>query len=222
MTKRTALLWLLLALASVPAEAQTRFEVSAGPQFGMQDRETPISRGWLVSTSFEVDDQDFVVEGSWHLSGSAHERYFGGADPWDDTGLELRSGRILTLAAGIRSRDQMGVIVPFYQVLLGGFQSKWRTDFEYPASIDVEAGNAEPCGGFADGVFVHPCLEQNYPAYREERHHAFMMQPGIGLDVRIRREVAVRVAADLLFLVNREYVAGYSRLSARVVIGWGR
>ena len=87
--------------------------------------------------------------------------------------------------------------MPFYQVLLGGFQSKWRTDFEYPASIDVEAGNAEPCGAFADGVFMHPCLEQKYPAYREERHHAFMMQPGIGLDVRIRRQVAVRVAADL-------------------------
>ena len=74
MTKRTALLSMLLALASVPAEAQTRFEVAAGHQFGMQDRETPISRGWLVSAGFEVDDQDFVVEGSWHLSGSAHDR----------------------------------------------------------------------------------------------------------------------------------------------------
>lgn len=222
MIKRTALLWMLLAAASPPAEGQTRFEVAAGPQFGMQDRETPISRGWIVSTGFEVDGQDYVVEGSWHRAGSAHERYFGGDHPWDNIGLELRSGRILTLAAGIRSRDQEGAVVPFYHVLLGGFQSVWRTDFEYPASLDVEAGNAEPCGGYADGVLVHPCLDVPYPAYREEREHAFMMQPGLGLDVRIRREVAVRVAADLLFLVNRTYVGGFSRLSARVVIGWGR
>ena len=107
-------------------------------------------------------------------------------------------------------------------MLLGGFQSRWRTDYEYPASLDVEAENARPCGGYADGVLVHPCLTVRYPAYREERAQAFLMQPGLGLDVRIRWDVAVRVAADLLFLVNREYVAGYSRPSARVVIGWGR
>ena len=29
------------------------------------------------------------------------------------------------------------------------------------------------------------------------------------------------MTADLLFMVNRTYVAGYSRMSARVVYGWG-
>ena len=65
MIKRTALAVTVLALAAAPGEGQTRFEVAMGPQFGVQDRETPISRGWIVSTGFEIDGQDYVVEGSW-------------------------------------------------------------------------------------------------------------------------------------------------------------
>ena len=103
-----------------------------GPQFGVQDRETPISRGWIVSTGFEMDGQDYVVEGSWHRARSTDERYFGGDRFWEKIGLEQHSGRILTLAAGVRSRDQEGVIAPFYHVLLGGIQAVWRTDYEYP------------------------------------------------------------------------------------------
>ena len=105
-------------------------------------------------------------------------------------------------------------------MLLGGIQAVRRTDYEYPDSIDVDAENAR-CGGYADGVKVSPCLNVPYPEYREQREQGFMMQPGLGLDVRIRRDLAVRVTADLLFMVNRTYVAGYSRMSARVVIGWG-
>ena len=219
MIKRTALLWMLLA--SLPAEAQTRFEVAAGPQFGLQDSETPVSRGWIVSTGFEIDEQDYIVEGSWHRAGSAHERYFGG-DPRDGNLWEFRNGRVLTLAAGVRSRDQDGPIAPFYQLLLGGIQAVWRTDYEWPASIDVDAENAG-CGAYHDGVLVQPCLRVPYPEFREQRVQGLMIQPGIGLDVRIRREAAVRVGADMLFIANRSYVgAAFSRLSARVVIGWGR
>ena len=220
MIRRTALVVMTVVLAAAPSESQTRFEVAMGPQFGVQDRETPISRGWIVSTGFEIDGQDYVVEGSWHRAKSASERYFGGDRFWEDAGLELHSGRVLTLAAGVRSRDQEGAIVPFYHVLLGGIQAVWRTDYEYPDSIDVDAENAS-CGGYADGVKVSPCLNVPYPEYREQREQGFMMQPGLGLDVRIRRAVAVRVTADLLFMVNRTYVSGYSRMSARVVIGWG-
>lgn len=221
MTRRTALLGMVLALTAAPAESQTRFDVSMGPQFGMQDRETPLSRGWIVSAGFEIDGQDFVVEGSWHLSGSAHERYFGGDDPRHDIGLELHSGRILSLAAGVRSRKSERPVAPFYQVLAGGAQFVWRTDYEYPAALDVEAANARSCGNYADGVLTHPCLRVRYPEFREERNQGFLLQTGAGLEVRIRREIAFRVAADVMFMANREYVGGFSRLSARVVIGFG-
>ena len=77
-----------LALAAAPSEGQTRFEVAMGPQFGVQDRETPISRGWIVSTGFEIDGQDYVVEGSWHRARSTDERYFGGDRFWE----EIRAG----------------------------------------------------------------------------------------------------------------------------------
>lgn len=218
MIKRTAFLWMFLA--SVPAEAQTRFEVAVGPQFGLQDSETPVSRGWIVSTAFEIDEQDYIVEGSWHRAGSAHERFWRG-DPRERL-WEFHSDRVLTLAAGVRSRDQDGPIAPFYQVLMGGIQAIWRTDYEYPASVDIDAENAR-CGVYDDGVLVEPCLRVPHPEFRERRVQGLMIQPGIGLDVRIRREVAVRVGADLLFIANRSYVgASFSRLSARVVIGWGR
>lgn len=218
MISRAALLGALLALTTASAESQTRFDVSLGPQFGLQDRETPLSRGWLVSTGFEIDGQEFVVEGSWHLSGSAHERYFGySEDPRDSIGLELRSGRIMTVAAGVRSPKSERPIAPFYQVLAGGAQFVWRTDYEYPASIDVEVENAY-CGILHDGVLVAPCVNLPYPEFDEERNQAFVLQTGAGLEVRIRREIAVRVAADVLFLANREYVGGLTRLSARVVI----
>lgn len=220
MIRRTALLGMVLALTVATAESQPRFDIAIGPQFGLQDRETPVSRGWIVSTGFEIDGQEFVVEGSWHRSGSAHERYFGySEDPRDSIGLELRSGRILTLAAGVRSPKSDRPIAPFYQVLAGGAQFVWRTDYEYPASIDVDAENAN-CGILHDGVLVAPCINLPYPEFDEERNQGFVLQTGAGLEVRIRREIAVRVAADLLFLATREYVGGISRISARVVIGF--
>ena len=220
MIRRTALLGMLLALTAAAAESQTRFDVAVGPQFGLQDTETPLSRGWIVSTGFEVDGQDFIVEGSWHRAGSAHERYFGySEDPRDSIGLEFRSGRVLTLAAGVRSPKSERPVAPFYQVLAGGAQFVWRTDYEYPASIDIEAENAD-CGVYHDGVLVAPCINLPYPEFDEERNQAFMLQTGAGLEVRIRRDIAVRVAADVLFLATREYVGGRTRLSARVVVGF--
>ena len=155
------------------------------------------------------------------MASSAHERYFGGDDPWDNIGLELRGVSVMTLAAGVRSPKSERPVAPFYQVLAGGFQWMSRTDYQYPASIDVEAENARPCGVYADGVLVHPCLTVRYPAFREDRNQGFMLQTGAGMEVHVRREIAFRVAADLLFMANREFVGGRPRLSARVVIGFG-
>ena len=167
MIRPTALLGMVLALTAATAESQTRFDVTMGPQFGLQDSETPLSRGWIVSTGFEIDGQDFVVEGSWHRAGSAHERYFGGDDPRDNVGLELRSGRVLTLAAGVRSPKSDRPISPFYQVLVGGAQFAWRTDYEYPAALDVEAANARPCGIYGDGELLQPCYRLRYPSTKK-------------------------------------------------------
>ena len=46
-----------------------------------------------------------------------------------------------------------------------------------PASIDTETANTE-CGGYVDGVLVHPCLYVPYPEFDEERRAGFVMQPG--------------------------------------------
>ena len=48
------------------------------------------------------------------------------------------------LAAGVRGSQHQGQrFSPFYQVLLGGLSTRFRTDYEWPMSIDTEA----PRGG---------------------------------------------------------------------------
>ena len=95
--------------------------------------------------------------------------------------------------------------MPYYQVLAGGFAARCRRDYEWPASIDTEAANAE-CGGYIDGVLVHPCLNVPYPAFDEERSAGFVMQPGMGVDVNVWRRFTLRLAADLPILASRDYV----------------
>ena len=174
-----------------------------------------------MSTGFEIDQQDFIVEGAWHLSTSTRERYFGGYDDDDAIGREIFRGSFLMLAAGVRSRELEGPIAPFYQVLLGGLQGRFRTDYEYPESLDVDALNAR-CGIWAGDRQVGACLNVRYREFREEREAGFVMQPGVGLDVRVRRGLKFRVVTDLLVIANREYVVVVPRVSARVVVGFGR
>jgi len=78
-----------------------------------------------------------------------------------------------------------------------------------------------PAPAYADGVLVSPCLTVPYPAFREERNQGLMLQTGAGMEVHIRREIAFRVATDLLFMANHNWVLAWPRLSARVVIGFG-
>ena len=86
---------------------------------------------------------------------------------------------------------------------MGGLSTRFRTDYEWPASIDTEAENAN-CGGFAGDRLLFPCFNLRYPEYEEQRRHSFLMQPGVGLDVRVQQRLKVRLLTDLLALANRE------------------
>ena len=66
-----------------------------------------------------------------------------------------------------------------YQVLLGGFHTRFRTDYEWPAYIDTDAENAA-CGGYWDGVKRTPCLNVPFPEYDETRRNWLLFQPGWG------------------------------------------
>ena len=206
---------LLLLLVPVASEGQTRFEIAAGTHYGVSQR--PLTPGWIVSGGFEIDQQNFVVEGAWHRRMQTRELRFG----FDDLGSETFRSRFVMLAAGVRSADRPERIAPFYQVLLGGFSTLFRRDYEWPASIDVEAENAN-CGGFVGDELVFPCLNVPYPEFEEQREAGFLMQPGVGLDVRVRRGLKLRLMTDLLVLANRDYVTLLPRLSARIVVGFGR
>ena len=133
---------MLLLILIVPAasEGQTRFEIAAGTHYGLQQR--PLTAGWIVSGGFQIDQQDFVVEGAWHRRMTTRELRFSFDDFGDDVGRQIYRSRYLMLAAGVRGGQRQGRISPFYQVLLGGISTRFRTDYEWPTAIDVEAENA--------------------------------------------------------------------------------
>ena len=220
----------LLLTLIVPAAAagQTRFELGAGIQYGVRTLSPPLTRGWIASGGFEIDQQDFVVEVSWHRRRVTRERRFfapGGLDGFevlDEVSREIYRGSMLTVAAGVRGGDPRGRrFSPFYQVLVGGMSLRLRTDYEWPASIDTDAENAN-CGGYFGDELVAPCLNVLYPEYELEHRAAFLMQPGVGLDVRVARAVKVRLVTDLLVVADRDYMTVVPRLSGRIVVGFGR
>lgn len=212
-----------LALAAPGVEAQPArppapaFEIAAGPQYGLQDPERPVTPGWIVSSGFELDGRTFVVEGSWHRDMYVRHRDMG----FDGVARETHRGRYLTLAAGVRAGERGGRVAPFYQVLAGGFAVRFRTDYQWPESLDVETANAE-CGGYVGGRLVLPCLYVPYPAFDEQRSAGFVMQPGMGMDVNLRPGFALRLAADLPIFADGDHVALRPRLSARAVVAFGR
>ena len=210
---------LMVTSVSAPVGAQdSRFEVAAGVKFGVQDPERPVTPGWVLSAAFEARGQEVVVEGAWH-----RQTYL---QLWphfhEDTLTEeftraTHRPRYSMIMAGIRSRRSTGRLSLHYQLLFGGFAARFRTDYEYPASIDVEAENAA-CGGYIDGVLVHPCTYVPYPGFDEERVSGFVTQPGIGLDVNLLRRLALRFAADMPIFVGADHVVPRSRLTARVAV----
>ena len=207
----------LTLAAAAPSAGQIRSEVAAGVQFGMM--QTPVDRGWILSTGFEIDGQDYIVEGAWHRRTVVDDLRFG--DLPEDQGRETYRGRYLTLSAGVRSRDSGHTIAPFYQVLVGGLQAIHRTEYEWPESFDADARNAE-CGIWAGDEQLGTCLNVRYPEFREERNNGFLMQSGAGLDVRAGGRLKFRVVTDLLVFASREYVVVLPRVSARVVVEFGR
>ena len=60
------------------------------------------------------------------------------------------------------------------------------------------------------------------PRSEAERAGAFAMQPGGGMDVDLSRRVKLRLMADLPIFASGDYVVHRPRLSARVVVGFGR
>lgn len=211
---------LFLVPAAPVAEAQTptrTFEIAAGAQYGVQDPERPVTPGWIVSGGFDLGRQTFVVEGAWHRDTYVRNRHRG----FDEGARATSRARYLTLAGGVRGGKRSGRAALFYQVLAGGFASRFRTDYEWPDSLDVEAENAR-CGIFADGRPVLPCSYVPYPMFEEERAAGFVIQPGMGIDLRVGRRFTLRLAADLPTFTNGDYVAPRPRLSARVAVEFGR
>ena len=204
-----------LVLPASAAEAQTRpyrFEIAAGTMYGLQDPERPVTAGWIVSSGFDLGRQSFVVEGAWHRAAYVLEH------PWDfdEVFRERLQSRYWMLMGGVRGGGRQGRVAPYYQVLAGGFAARFRRDNEWPASIDTETENAA-CGGYVDGVLVHPCLYVPYPEFDEERSVGFVMQPGMGVDVNVWRRFTLRLTADLPILAGGDYVVLRPKLSARVV-----
>ena len=215
-----ALLAVSTASAPVGAQGDPRFEVAAGVQFGVQDPERPVTPGWVLSGAFEALGQEVVVEGAWHRETYLHLRpHFHEDTLTEEFTRATHRSRYSMVMAGIRSGRGTGRLSLHYQLLLGGFAARFRTDYEYPASIDVEAENAA-CGGYIDGVLVHPCTYVPYPEFDEEGVSGFVAQPGIGLDVNLLRRLALRFAADMPIFAGADYVVARSRLSARMVVGF--
>ena len=209
-----------LVLPASAAEAQTRphrFEIAAGTMYGFQDPERPVTAGWNVSSGFDLGRQSLVVEGAWHRDAYALEHQW----DFDEVFRETLQSRYWMLMGGVRGGMRQGRVAPYYQVLAGGFAARFRRDYDWPASIDTEMANAE-CGGYADGVLVHPCLRVPYPEFDEERRAGFVVQPGVGVDVNVWRRFTLRLAADLPILASRDYIVLRPKLSARVVVALGR
>ena len=209
----------VLLLAPAASSGQTRFEIAAGAHYGMNQR--PMTPGWVVSGGFQIDQQDFVVEAAWAQQVRTRELRFS-LGPFDeDVGSETSRNRYLMLAAGVRSgQAQSQRFSPFYQVLLGGMTTRFRTDYEWPALIDTEAENAN-CGGFVGDRLLNPCFNLRYPEYEEQRTHWFLMQPGVGLDVLVQQRLKVRLTTDLLVIANRDRgMHVVPRLSVRVAVGF--
>ena len=212
------LMWLVLPAST--AEAQTRphrFEMAAGTMYGFQDPERPVTAGWIVSSGFDLGRQSFVVEGAWHREAYTLEH------PWDldEVFREGIRSRYWMLMGGVRGGKRQGRVVPYYQVLAGGFAARFRRDYEWPASIDTAAANAE-CGTYFDGELVQPCLYVPYPEFDEERTAGFVVQPGLGVDVNVWRRFTLRLAADLPILARGDYVVLRPKLSTRIVVALGR
>ena len=212
---RAVILGMILALAAGTASAQSPYEVAVGTTyFGSRP---PITPGWALSTAFEVDEQSYVVEGSWFRRSTV--RLY---DPWEPSEGQVASRSMAVfLAAGVRSPKSDAPVAPFYQVLVSGYHGRFRRDYVYPAHLDTAAENAD-CGSYVNGVKYSSCLNVPYPEYEETRRNWLLLQPSVGLEVRIWGGIGFRARLDVLGLVNRDWGVEWApRMATQVVIGFG-
>ena len=94
-----------LVLPASAAKAQTRpptFDIAVGTQYGVQDRERPVTPGWIVSSGFALGRQVFVVEGAWHRQAYVREH----PRDFDEVFREKLQSRNWMLMAGVRSGER--------------------------------------------------------------------------------------------------------------------
>ena len=212
---RAVIFGMILALAAGSASAQSPYEVAVGTTY-MGSR-PPVTPGWSLSTAFEVDGQTYVVEGTWFRRTRVWLY-----DDWDPSqGQETQRSMLMFLAAGVRSPKSEAPVAPFYQVLVGGYHSRFRTDYMYPPDLPAAAENRD-CGIYANGVKRATCLNVPFPEYEEYRRNWLLVQPGVGLEVRVWRGIEFRARMDVLGLVSRDWGVEWGpRMSTQVVIGFG-
>ena len=242
MTQRLATVPTLVALASTTVMAQTnsgaRFEIEAGPMYGVQDPQRTVTPGWGLAGTFDLGGQTFVVEGAWHRRTTVRELHdvfwgwenedaFGEATPAAGWVRHTSRTRYALVTAGLRGGGRQGRRLRlYYQVLVGGFWARFRTDFEYPEVWDVELANFACDSGlgtaevYINGVMVDPCGFEPYPAFDEQRTAGLVVQPGAGIDVGVWRQVGMRFGADFPIFASPDYVVSRPRLTARVVVGF--
>ena len=232
----------LVALAASTVLAQTnpeaQFEIEAGPMYGVQDPQRTVTPGWGLAGTFVLGGQTFVVEGAWHRRTTVRELHdvfwgwedgdaFGEAEPARGLVRHTSRSRYALVTAGLRGGGRQGRRLGlYYQVLVGGFWARFRTDFEYPEAWDVELANSA-CDEVSDlgtayvnGVMVDPCGFPPYPAFDEQRTAGLVVQPGAGIDMGVWRQVGMRFGADFPVFANPDYVVSRPRLTARVVVGF--
>lgn len=232
----------LVALAASTVLAQTnpeaRFEIEAGPMYGVQDPQRTVTPGWGLAGTFVLGGQTFVVEGAWHRRTTVRELHDvfwgwvygdapGEAEPAVGLVRHTSRSRHALVTAGLRGGGRQGRRLGlYYQVLVGGFWARFRTDFEYPEAWDVELANSA-CDSdlgtaevYVNGVMVDPCGFPPYPAFDEQRAAGLVVQPGAGIDVGVWRQVGMRFGADFPVFANPDYVVSRPRLTARVVVGF--
>ena len=243
MTRWLATVPTLVALvASTPVLAQTnpgaQFEIEAGPMYGIQGPERTVTPGWGLAGTFDLGGQTFVVEGAWHRRTTVRELHdiFWGWEDEDAFGEAVRldglvrhtsRSRYALAMAGLRGGGRQGRRLGlYYQVLVGGFWARFRTDYEYPEAWDVDLANSA-CDGsvgtvevYINGVMVDPCGYPPYPAFDEQRAAGLVVQPGAGIDVGVWRQVGMRFGADFPIFASPDFVVSRPRLTARVVVGF--
>ena len=192
MTRWLATVPMLVVLAASTVLAQTnpgtRFGIEAGPMYGVRpgpgtDRNARLGplrhvrpgradvrgRGRLASPDTVRELHDVF----W---GWEDEDAFGEAAPIDGLVRHTSRSRYALVTAGLWGGGRQGRRVGlYYQVLVGGFWARFRTDLEYPEAWDVDLANSA-CDSslgtvevYIHGVMVDPCGFQPYPAFDEQR-----------------------------------------------------